>query len=502
MNCLKPDRLRLLSMELLDSTAAEAARGHLRECEKCRAAAEQFKRESESIGAAHAAFSLNHDLEREQLMARLSLEPACNWPAPEREDCRGGFLMRLNNPYGRGAAGLLAAAACIALVFTIFSEGESKAFGRVIQRLREAQSISCRVQMTMHAAVIMPAENNKMRMEKQEPFVFDEELYISAEHGIRRETYLKDEHISTAWVMPDEKVFYVHHPRKQYQVYDPAAEANREVTDGLRDLLSERIVPDLHMGKLSDPAHMIEALRELTAEADADLGWKTFDGVEAYGFEISGAKAGFGPPLFDDIPENKVRLWIDPENVRPVRIEVHFVTKIAEVAMTGMSARFVMDSVYNDFELDGPLAAELFEPNIPEAFTPIDELAMLPGDLTEEAFIDALGIFSDLTGRYPPSMNIYNVMYEVSFVIGSVQSKRLIAEGRGEDTSGMPAIDEVGKKLQGFLYFRKLETEGAAPEYFGEATKPADADRVLVQWTLPDGATRVIYGDLSVETVP
>jgi outer membrane lipoprotein-sorting protein len=502
MKCPKPDELRLLSMGLIEPARADRLREHFEACGRCREAYEGFEREHQALAGAHEAFGRGHDLQREQLLARLSGEEVGELAPPGAGANRaGGILMKMNNPYGRGAAGILAAAACVALVVTMFSAGESTALARVIERLREAQTITCQVKMTMNAVLMIPTDDGRIAPEKTSN-VQTEELSISKEFGIRRDTYQDDTWVSSTFVTPAGATTYVHYPRKQFHVYDPAVQAEPEVAGRMKDLVADRVVPGLHMGLSSDPTYLIEALRDLTAEADVDLGWQTLNGVKAYGFELSGAKAGFGPPLFDDTADNKVRIWFDPETALPVRIELHFVSKIEKIERSELSARFVVDAVYDQFDLDVALERELFAPEIPEDFAPIDELSAFAGKLNEAAFVESLRVFGEQTGRYPTSLNLFNIAHEVSFLIGSIQGERLAAQHHGADTSEFPDTNEVGKKLQGFAYFTKLESDGAMPEYFGDTVKPGDGESVLVQWTLPDGATRVIYGDLSVETLP
>ena len=51
------------------------------------------------------------------------------------------------------------------------------------------------------------------------------------------------------------------------------------------------------------------------------------------------------------------------------------------------------------------------------------------------------------------------------------------------------------------MRYTVLEADGREPQYFGKDVQPGDADSVLLSWTLRDGQTRVIYGDLSTETL-
>jgi hypothetical protein len=64
------------------------------------------------------------------------------------------------------------------------------------------------------------------------------------------------------------------------------------------------------------------------------------------------------------------------------------------------------------------------------------------------------------------------------------------------------SLKEVGAKRQPLIFFLVLQADGHDPQYFGETVQPGDAGAVLVEWTLDDGRTRAIYGDLEAATLP
>jgi hypothetical protein len=57
---------------------------------------------------------------------------------------------------------------------------------------------------------------------------------------------------------------------------------------------------------------------------------------------------------------------------------------------------------------------------------------------------------------------------------------------------------EVGSAIE---FYQRLVLEAREPEYFGREVKAHDADAVLMKWRLDDRHARVIYGDLTIETV-
>jgi hypothetical protein len=273
--------------------------------------------------------------------------------------------------------------------------------------------------------------------------------------------------------------------------------------DALRDMLDERPIPGLVVGGLlDDPDRLIRALRDLSADADRELGWDRLDGQVAVGFELAGERVGLGPPLFEGSDEDRAELWIDPRRGLPVRVLVHLVSHVSAVHDLPMNASFDLTAVYDQFDLDTPLPADWFDAVVPDDYTPAGPeekvLAQVPD---EAAFIDGLRAFSEITGRYPGSLHAMDLMYEVSFVVGYMQAKRLAAERRGEAPGTTPDWHEFGRRTQGMMLYTVLEADGREPQYFGKEVQPGDAESVLLFWTLPDGRTRVIYGDLSIETL-
>ena len=50
-------------------------------------------------------------------------------------------------------------------------------------------------------------------------------------------------------------------------------------------------------------------------------------------------------------------------------------------------------------------------------------------------------------------------------------------------------------------FYATLVQDGKEPVYYGQTVGPADIDKVLMRWKTGEDEYRVIYGDLSAETV-
>ncbi|MFQ5422909.1 MAG: hypothetical protein ACE5F9_02900, partial [Phycisphaerae bacterium] len=82
---------------------------------------------------------------------------------------------------------------------------------------------------------------------------------------------------------------------------------------------------------------------------------------------------------------------------------------------------------------------------------------------------------------------------------GFIQAKRLAARHAGREPPKGPTPESMAG-LRGLTFFAFLELAGREPEYFGKTVQPGDADAVLVRWRQENGDTRVVYGDLRLET--
>jgi hypothetical protein len=154
-------------------------------------------------------------------------------------------------------------------------------------------------------------------------------------------------------------------------------------------------------------------------------------------------------------------------------------------------------AVYDQFEWDVRLGADLFVPEIPEGARTID-LTIPP--MTEQTLLDGLRLYAELAGRYPPSLD------PVSISVG--MSMAWVTSGRLEiDPEDPASVFDTGLAQDCMTvtaacgFCRQLAADGHEPEYFGDIVTPEDPDEVLLHWRLDGGQVRVIYGDLRVETL-
>ena len=510
MTCPDAREWDLLVMEVLEDDQAEPLLAHARACPACRKLYDAARREHIDRVRMYEAFDRNHDELREQLMAALPDEP------PQRSGTDrlvrgwyrlGDYVMSMNATTARRATALLAPAACILIAIVIFfSPGQKSAFAAALEHLRQARTIVCHVVTTMELDMRVDPELWKQKTGSSETppgingpstvTTEDVKLYISDEHGVRRDRYEDGKLVMETFIADpeDPKAFYLYPVEEDYQ-------HDQEVPEAFKKALKKGM-PDLNYASLvSSPDRLLRGLQSWTSEADKELGEDTIDGRAVLGFEIAGEKVGFGPPLTDRSAENHAELWIDANTKLPVRLVFSYVTSVPPLPLSPvpMSASWVIKTVYDDFEWDPNLPADWFKPDVPESYTERPAAPWPWEDIPDEAsLIESLRMFSELGGRYPHSLSTMSLCTDISLVAGMAQARRIAAQQAGEDVSNLPSPD--ASWAQALYTYTFLWGMGLEPEYFGDTVKPGDADAVLMKWKLEDGSTRIIHGDLTAET--
>jgi len=515
MTCPTINDWTLLSMDLLDEPQAQQMREHLETCEPCRERCNEARREHVRLLRTYEAMDRDHDTQREQLMAALPDELPRRHGADRLTLGRrrlGDFVMSLNSTTSRRAAAVLLPAACILIaVFVFLSPGQKSTFAAAIEHFKLAKTIVCHVTTTMGIQMhvdpdaessIDPARLARLDERSEQKTIRTEKLYMSTEHGVRKDGYEDKVLVSTTYSSEGGSTLILNHADHTYIEADADSELQK-MPEEVREAVANKPRPDIHFAALTqDPDRLIRGLRNLTADADRELGSDTIEGHDVIGYEIAGEKVGFGPPYTDQAKENRAELWVDVKTGVPVRLVFHFVTRISSMQGMPISVSYAMTTVYDQFELDTPLSADRLEPVIPDGYTPQEDNPLMEMRVPDEAeFVEALRLFSEISGRYPSSLNAMSVSYELSYILGILQAKHITAKRDERTSEDIPDVQSVGMKLQGLMLYTYLEVMGREPVYSGEEVKPGDADDVLMKWTLEDGRTRIIYGDLRTETV-
>jgi len=223
-----------------------------------------------------------------------------------------------------------------------------------------------------------------------------------------------------------------------------------------------------------------------------ELGRSVIDGIEVEGFRTT------DPAFYGGAMENiELTLWVDVEKWLPVRTEMDF----------KMNEQMQMQGVIYDFKWDIQVDASEFEPVIPEDFTAFATEAMKMPGMTEEAAVEGLKFFAEITGQYPKKLNLMNLMQEFSAI---KDSENLTDAGmklkeemdRAQKDEHMKKATEMMSQVQSIgMFYMTLVQDKKEPAYYGESIAPDDAEAVLMKWKVSEGQYRVIFGDLSTLNV-
>jgi hypothetical protein len=113
--------------------------------------------------------------------------------------------------------------------------------------------------------------------------------------------------------------------------------------------------------------------------------------------------------------------------------------------------------------------------------------------LNENDLLLGLRTYADLSGgRYPTSLDTKSTLKEV-------ETNKL-----GANLTNTPKSQKDQMLLDIFfatVFYDKLNRENRGAQYHGDAVRRQDAGKVLVCWTESEDRYRVVFGDLTAETL-
>jgi hypothetical protein len=379
---------------------------------------------------------------------------------PSRRHVPRRFVAMLQSRAVRWSAAAVVAAAVI-LVIGFWpgkdGRGPGSAFARAIEHFQKATTIVCRISSSISGGPMAMQQTGR--------------LEASSAYGSRCEMFMNGSPMLIQYAPLQGPTTTVTPLSRSYTVMDTQA------MDGHG-----------HGPQGADsPDALIRALARLKGQASRELGRQTVDGVDALGYEIGGEMLGLG---FREGVRSE--LWVNAKTHLPVRY-------VAEIPMPGMAdgKSGLLQMVFDQFEWDTPLDPKRFVPDIPADYTRVDARMPAPD---EAALIKGLGNYAELTGKYPPALNLSIIVTDLSPAIGA---RIGTAAARGEKVPDQKEMTQKGVEIgSGIAFYLKLARDGRSPEYFGKTVSPGQKEAVLVRWKTQDGQWRVIYGDLRAETQP
>jgi len=352
----------------------------------------------------------------------------------------------------------------------------SVALADVLERIEQAQAFMYKMRVTTSVGMFTgkPAETIEIEM--------DYTITISNEYGMKWETETTDHNTGKTMT----QIMYIRPGQKAAIMIMP--EMKKYMQMEFDDDLVARTKK-----QNNDPREMI---KQIMGCQYTELGRSVIDGKEVEGFHTT------DPAMFAGMGENiKYTLWVDAKSWLPVRCEMDF----------KMGEQMQASSVIYDYQWDIPVAASDFEPTIPEDYTPLSSEAIRMPSMSEEAAIEGLKFFVELSGQYPKKLDMLNLAMEFA----ELKKKELAELKKGEaskdagrKSKGEPnqvelekVIKETMETMQPIqslsLFYMSLVQGKKEPVYYGESVGPNDADKVLLRWKVSEGQYRVVFGDLT-----
>jgi outer membrane lipoprotein-sorting protein len=409
------------------------------------------RRDHAALIRMYEVFDQDHDRLREELMASIAVTTPRSAPQSRLAwTTLGGFLM--NYVLTRKGSLLLAPAACIlAVTVALYTWSEGPAFAQIVDHLRSVETIACRVRTSVAGSASSQSEGK---------------LYFSARHGVRYDVQTEG---ATGFV------FY--RPTNA-----PATAFNPETKT--RFTVSNSDGGPFGAGR-SAPDEWIRRLLAIADEPDRLLGRQKIDGTIAAGFEIAGDKLGSGAVTDTETSRpTSVQVWVDAVTWMPVRY-------VVQASRPEIDAEITI--VHDQFQWNEAHDATFFEP--PADVDHVDVNLRIPRS-DEDALIGGLRLYADTMDEYP---SVLDSAILTAQVVASLAVKGGVARAPQD-----PAFQRIAQEVlvihAGCEFYRKLERESREPEYFGIDVKPGDADAVLLRWRLDNGRSRIVYGDLRVQS--
>jgi len=218
-------------------------------------------------------------------------------------------------------------------------DGTTVAWAKVIETIENAHTLTSR------ESRILTCEGKEL------PFLGTSEVmkYASSEYGVREDMHKDGEPLShTFWLLKENESVNVTPMLKQYK--------RKPLTEDEKTVLHQ-MTPDGIANLIRSSEHV-------------ELGRKTIDGVDVEGLEIRGPDLVIAPVEFDKLV---IRIWVDVETYLPVVVEAEAVTSDKYLTAFTGGKPVEVKVLAGEFKWDVELDPKIFEPNIPDDYTMVEE---------------------------------------------------------------------------------------------------------------------------------
>lgn len=445
--------------ELLEDQQAGAIESHLADCPGCRAEAARMTDLRKRL------------FENGQTFAQTDLENAVFDRIVRRQHLKLKEIRKIDRQFNlwriimKSKITKLAAAAVIiiAVLFgmNIVGNGGNVAWGQVLEKVEQFGTYVYKHRMSITDLSNLP-EGQQECCPPEVTVQQDSKVYISSEYGMRAEKDVGGELTVIEYMSPsDNGLVQVLVKLKQYA-------RGRLTEEQVREILQK-----------SDPK---EIVKEFMSFEYRELGHDTIEGVKVEGIEVDDPK--FGAPTFESAVG---RLWVSVESNLPVKAEIEGVS-------SGGKIRTKIEA--SEFEWDPELKPEIFVPDIPADYELIADIELDSED--EDKLVKGLRDFAELTGgRYPSSLTLMTANQEAGLAL--LVKRRM----KGIARNVQPSKEEIEKVVSiqnSCLFYAELVKE-KEPAYYGDKVTTEFSHAVLLSWKLAEDQYRVLFGDLTFETV-
>jgi hypothetical protein len=210
---------------------------------------------------------------------------------------------------------------------------------------------------------------------------------------------------------------------------------------------------------------------EISEQDHEDLGTRRIDGRKTVGMRASGRE--IVPELVDFA---EIEVWADVETKWPVRIEVQ------AYAADGRKVKRVR---WDRFEWNIPVTEEDYDFDIPRGW---DVASGFEIEMDEPHAIEGLRGIARVMDRYPSTLAYEQLRPEFWKQLGM----RMLTTD---------VLKEIHKIRATCSFYGELVRADKKVVYFGDRVEPGDGERVLMRWETGDDEYRVVFGDLTVDTV-
>jgi hypothetical protein len=251
-----------------------------------------------------------------------------------------------------------------------------------------------------------------------------------------------------------------------------------------RTELNDTRLQELRQEVDKDPGY---AVKEILDCDYTSLGRSTLDGKTVEVFHSTDPKL-----LRGQTGTIEVTMWVDVKTHLPVRDESTMGMELAG----GLKA--TLRTVMHDFQWGISIDAGEFNPTLADDFRDLSRDPVKLPIMAEEDAIESLRRFAELAGRYPRVLTDPNYREEMGRLMDQLLANNPPASDRSRQEWGR---EDRGQPFASRNFYQLLTMMQLEPAYHGDTVTPQDATEVLMRWKVADNQYRVIFGNLSAQTV-